>query len=408
MTNNKSGRRSFLLGAGACSAALLARQYKSFSAEIQELDREPEYLAQTNIRQTLKQLAASKGIIYGAYPSRSYNDFMNDNPYKTAFLRDCGLLVGGFFGVSVGPDSENSYRFQETDAFFNFARANNLKFRGHPLVWNEFNSNWVVNKFKTPGTTAAEIEKIMVNAITTMVKRYAGQVHSWDVVNEIIRTEDGRPDGLKDPLKSGIRGEYYPAWLNFLGPNYIDLAFRVAAQNDPKAILCLNENSFEYNFDWQERRRQAILQNLEALKAKGTPIHAFGMQSHLNAAWNGNFDAQKFRTFLSDIASMGLKIIVSELDVIDKDIRQKREYRDRQIAKAYYQYLSVVLDEPAVTTVVNWGISDRYTWISGFAPRPDGKPVRPLPLDSAYKPKLAWKAIAKAFTEAPDRRAAAD
>jgi endo-1,4-beta-xylanase len=405
--NNKSGRRSFLIGLGACSSILLARQYKSFSAQIQglDIDKYPDLLAQANINKTLKELAVAKGLIYGAFPQRSYNDFVQEARFQSAFIRECDLVVGGFFGVSVGPQPENTYNFQDTDFWINFASENNMKFRGHPLLWNEFNSSWVVDKFKNPSTTSGEVEQILTNIVTTLVGRYAGKVHSWDVVNEIINPDDGRADGLKDPLKSGIRGEFYPAWLNFLGPDYIDLAFRLAAQTDPTAILCYNDFAIEYNFDWQERRRQAILQNLSNFKTKGIPIHALGIQSHLNAGWNENFDAQKFRQFLKDVASMGYKIIISELDVIDRDLRQKKEFRDRKIAQAYYQYLSVVLDEPAVTTIINWGLSDRYTWISGFAPRADGKPVRPLPLDSNYNYKLAWKAIAKAFEEAPNRGA---
>ncbi|MEY2857807.1 MAG: hypothetical protein RLZZ74_2119, partial [Cyanobacteriota bacterium] len=79
------------------------------------------------------------------------------------------------------------------------------------------------------------------------------------------------------------------------------------------------------------------------------------------------------------------------------------EVRDRIVAESYYQYLSVVLDEPAVTTVINWGLSDRYTWLSDFAPRSDGADVRPLLRDRQYNLKPAWKAVVKAIKEAPVR-----
>ncbi len=100
---------------------------------------------------------------------------------------------------------------------------------------------------------------------------------------------------------------------------------------------------------------------------------------------------------------MGLKIIISELDVADNELPENIQIRDRIVAEAYYEYLSVVLDEPAVITVVNWGLNDRYTWLSNFAPRKDGAAVRPLLLDRQYQKKLAWEAVARALKEAPTR-----
>ena len=399
-------RRLFLLllgSLGAYSSCAVSKQNHHSMVAEEKLSQDSNLLAQENTPSSLRELAASKGLIYGAFPQRGFNDFDQDIPFKSVFLRESSLLVGGFYGVSIGPQNGNMYNFQAADNYFNFAKENNLKFRGHPLIWNEFNSPWLVEKFKNNNTTSSEIQQVFVSHISTVVKRYAGQVHSWDVVNEAINPEDGRPDGLRDTLKSGIRGEFHRSWLHFLGPEHIELAFRVAAEADPNAILTYNEHSMEYNFGWQERRRQVILKTLERLKARGIPIHALGIQSHLNASWNQYFDGKRFRTFLSDIASLGLEIMITELDVMDRDLSSSQEDRDRQIAQAYYQYLSVALDEPAVSTVINWGLSDRYTWLSSFAPRPDGEPVRPLPFDSQLNYKQSWSAIAKAFEEAPSR-----
>jgi endo-1,4-beta-xylanase len=43
--------------------------------------------------------------------------------------------------------------------------------------------------------------------------------------------------------------------------------------------------------------------------------------------------------------------------------------------------------------VATWGITDRYTWISGNFKRKDGLPNRPLPFDESYRPKLMWDVI---------------
>jgi endo-1,4-beta-xylanase len=186
-------------------------------------------------------------------------------------------------------------------------------------------------------------------------------------------------------------------WLEFLGPDYIDLAFRVAAEADPKALLVYNDYGLEYD----EAKRTALLKLLERLKSNGTPIHAVGIQSHLSGS--DTINPKNLRNFLSDVASLGLKILITELDVRDKELPLDVVVRDRIVARTYEDYLSVVLDELAVIAVLTWGLSDHNTWLSWSQPRRDGASVRPLPLDADSTPKLAWNAIARAFDSAPKR-----
>jgi endo-1,4-beta-xylanase len=167
-------------------------------------------------------------------------------------------------------------------------------------------------------------------------------------------------------------------------------------------MLVYNENALEYSSRKDEVKRTAVLKLLERLKSRGTPIHALGIQSHL-VAQEATLNAKKLRSFLSDVASLGLKILITELDVSDQKLPSDPAVRDRIVAGVYEDYLSVVLDEKAVIAVLNWGLSDRHTWLSTFTPRSDGAPVRPLPLDSSFKPKLAWNAMARAFDQARKR-----
>jgi endo-1,4-beta-xylanase len=416
---NLRGRRAFLLALGSLGGLGAANLLDKFNCELVSAQQDSKYLNnkasnKNNGAESLRQIAAAKGILYGGFHQRSPSDFSQDLKFQRTFLEDYALIVGGFFGVTVGPfgastqpSGASNYNFSQIDPFFNFAQQKGLAFRGHPMIWNQFNSPWLVEKFKSPNTTNAEIEKIFINHITTLGKRYAGKVNSWDVVNEVINVEDGRADGLRDTTISGFNGENYPTWLKFLGPNYIQRAFVLAHEADPGAKLVLNETALEYsnalgNSYW-EKRRSALLALLTKLKSNGAPINALGLQSHLLARLNKDFDGNKFRKFLSEVASLGLKIIISELDVSDVELPASIEVRDRIVAESYYEYLSVVLDEPAVTTVVNWGLTDRYTWLSDFAPRKDGAPVRPLLRDRQYNKKPAWQAVARALQEAPIR-----
>ena len=138
------------------------------------------------------------------------------------------------------------------------------------------------------------------------------------------------------------------------------------------------------------------------LRSKGVPVHALGIEAHLIAA-RDPFSAAKLSRFLQDVSSIGLKILVTELDVSDRYLPATLPLRDQMVADEYARFLAPVLDNKNVAAVLTWGLSDRYSWLKKFAPRADGQPVRPLPLDADLKPKLAWEAVARSLDHAPAR-----
>jgi endo-1,4-beta-xylanase len=282
----------------------------------------------------------------------------------------------------------NRFDFAAADWLADFARSHNMRFRGHVLVYFQNEPAWVTGASSRP-ETARHVE----GHIRAVAGRYAGRVHSWDVVNEILELRDRRHDGLRQT-----------ALLKRLGPELVPLAFHAAAQADPNALLVWTENQLEYDVAFQEARRQAVLKLLQAWRAAGTPVHALGIQSHLRQHVS-KFDAKRYRAFLAEVAALGVKIIISELDVFDTDLPADPARRDRAVADAYSEYLPVALDEPAVIGVVTWGLSDRYTWLARHRPRPDGAGPRPLPLDDDLRPTAAWHAMARALDGAPIRMA---
>ena len=342
---------------------------------------------------SLREIAKSKGIIYGGYPQVSAQQFSNDLSFSNLFKQQYELLVGGFFGVTVSKEV-NEYDFVEVEPFFQYAQQNSLLFRGHPLIWHQFNADWVQEKLTQPGVSKDEINSIFTREISAKVKQYRGSVDSWDVVNEAVNPEDGREDGLRET-----------DWLRHLGTNYIEQAFLLARGNDANAKLFYNDFGLVYADDWHSRRRDAVLRLLNKLVSNNAPIYGLGIQSHLSGEKNQDFDCQKFSQFLQDVQSLGLTIYISELDVNDRDLPQDIRTRDRLIADTYYQYLSCALENTAVKAVISWGLIDTYSWLQNaeFAQRPDGDEQRPLLFDKNYQPKPAFHAVMRALSEAPNR-----
>ncbi len=347
----------------------------------QKINTNPQRTFRVVGKLSLKKRANAKGLIYGAMPDIEYQKFDLDHKLQSIFIQECSLMVSGVHWDWIRP-SVDTFDFTRSDYFAKFAVDHQVLLRGHTLVWYAAIPVWLSTTLNHQNST-----KILTNHIQTVVKRYAGKMHSWDVINEAIEPKDGRSDGLRKNL-----------WLEFLGPDYIELAFRTAAQADPHALLVYNETNLEY----EEANQKATLKLLDRLKSKGTPIHALGIQSHLTGE-RQDFSHRKFRKFLRNVADLGLKIMITELDVIDRYLPSDIQTRDRIVASIYEDYLATVLAEKSVVAVINWGLTDRDTWITERLPREDRLPARPLPFDLEGKPKLAWNALARAFDRAPKR-----
>jgi endo-1,4-beta-xylanase len=342
----------------------------------------------------LRQLAAEKGLIYGT--TISAKQIETDRPFVGLVLRQAGLVVAEnemkWQFISQGAPGDDDYGPADTIA--NFARDNNLVLRGHNLLWYHRTPPWY---FDLP--SSQEQERAVVKHIEELAGRYRGRVHSWDVVNEPIEPKDGRPDGLRTKV-----------FLETLGPEYLDLAYRTAREADPAARLVVNEYDIELDAPEQEARRIALLHLLEKMKRSGTPVDAVGVQAHLTAVGGPPFSAPLLRRFLAEIAGLGLTIQITELDVTDEHAPADVAVRDRLVADTYRRFLDAALDEPAVKMVVTWGLSDRHSWIVRRETyqakwRTDDAPSRPLPFDADLQPKRACEAIAEAFAQAPKRAA---
>ncbi len=333
----------------------------------------------------LKQAAAQKGILFGAAEAQKH--LAADPKLARAFAAQNALLVPEWeLKWDFLRPTPTTYSFDLADWLLQFAQQSGMKFRGHTFLWYQSLPNWF-DSYATPSNA----QQLLQSHIATVSGRYAGKMHSWDVVNEVLEPNDKRSDGLRNT-----------PWLKLLGPDHIEFAFRTAAQADPHALLIWNENYLEEDSSRGETKRTFFIRHLQDLQSKKVPIHGIGIQSHL-VGDHANIAGTQFQQFLATVGAMGLKIIVSELDVQDQNLPGEISSRDQKVADVYYRYLSAVLQEKSAIAVITWGTSNAYSWLRSYKPRADGAPVRALPLDEDMNPTPVHAAIAKAFQEASPR-----
>ena len=86
--------------------------------------------------------------------------------------------------------AEGDFFFDEADKFIEFGEANGMHIVGHTLVWHSQAPDWFFTDDEGNDVTRDVLIERMRNHIRTVVERYKGRVHGWDVVNEAI-LDDG-------------------------------------------------------------------------------------------------------------------------------------------------------------------------------------------------------------------------
>jgi endo-1,4-beta-xylanase len=336
----------------------------------------------------LQSRAAKRGLFFGSAIDNGLLD--TDSSYMAHVPAECGVVVGeaSFKWADVHPAAD-SFTFERADKLMGYAHKHGLKVRGHALLWHEANPAWLEETL-----TSANAESLLTKHISTVVGHFRNRLIHWDVVNEVVHPEDGGAEGLRNT-----------PWMRALGPRFLDIAFHATAAADPSALRVLNEFGTDYATPADERKRQALLSLLGDLKSRNVPIQAVGLQAHLDASQVA-LDQNVLAKFVGDIAAMGLKVIVTELDVRDNGLPADIESRDAAVAAHAKAWLDPVLSNGAVLGVITWGLSDRRSWLNDKFPRPDKLPQRALPLDADLRRKKLWGSIGTALENAPSRGAA--
>ena len=324
---------------------------------------------QNDYSSTLRILAQQRGIFIGtAVSARALHA---DAAYRDVLAREYNMLTPENetkFGSLV--QEPHVYNFRPAEEIVGFAKANNIKVRGHTLVWHNQNPSWL----KPENFTRHQAIELMQKHIFTTAGHFRGELYAWDVVNEAIRAD-------------GALRETF--WLKTIGPDYLDYAFRFAREADPHAKLFYNE----YGADGLSPKSDGMFQLLKDLQARGVPLDGVGLQMHLSLYDTQNFAYPPSRDDLSAnlarLAGLGLEIHITELDVQIQRIEGSDEEKLARQAQVYQDVLCTALENEQLKAIVTWGFTDRYSWIPHFTKQEDA----PLPFDAYYQPKPAYDAI---------------
>lgn len=258
--------------------------------------------------------------------------------------------------------SEGKFNFILPDKFVGFGEKNNMHIHGHTLIWHSQTPKWFFVDSVGNTVTKEILLKRMKSHIETVVGRYKGRIHSWDVVNEAIE-DDG----------SYRKSKFY----QIIGEDFIKLAFEFAHEADPNAQLYYNDYSMS-----NPKKRNGVLKMVKRLKSDGVPIHGIGMQGHIGL---NNPNINEFEKSIIAFGQLG-KVMITELDIsvlpspwgdAGAEISDNYEYKDEmnpfpdklpvqveeQFTKRYLEFFELFLKyKDKVSRVALWGVNDGNSW----------------------------------------------
>jgi endo-1,4-beta-xylanase len=264
--------------------------------------------------------------------------------------------------------SEDSFNYGPGDAIITYAEENDMKVRGHCLLWHNQVPAWVQAK------NYSDLLGVLRNHIDNVMAHYKGKIHSWDVVNEVIK-DDGS-------LRNNDDGS--SIWADSPNDDYlIKEAFYRAHAVDPDALLIIND----YSNETMGSPKADALYNLIRgwVNDDDVPIDGVGFQLHLMEEYTPNYNG--IRNNIQRYINLGLEVQFTEIDVrVYEPVTQAKLNKQADI---YANIMQIALDYPEATAFITWGVTDKYSWIPTIFEGYDAA----LLFDDVYEPKPAYEAL---------------
>ena len=257
-------------------------------------------------------------IISGAIPS-NYNEYWNQVTPENA----------GKWGMVERRRDQMSW--SGLDDAYRYAKEHGCLFKQHAFVWGNQVPSWVANLSEEE--QRAEVEEW----IRLFGERYP-ETDYIDVVNEPVNA----PAGYREVL--GGSGE--------TGYDWVVTSYELARTYCPNAKLLINDFYMVSN----EALATIYLEIINILKERGL-LDGVGVQAHsFSIQWMDTIPPpppEVIKSNLDLLATAGLPIYVSELDIYGNDTTQLMQYQD---------LFPLFWEHPAVAGVTLWGWVEGHTW----------------------------------------------
>lgn len=172
-------------------------------------------------------------------------------------------------------------------------------------------------------------------------------------------------------------------WMEKIGPEYIEIAFREAREKNPEAVLLYNDVNVFHEGKVDDHDR-AVFVLVEDLAGKGL-IDGVGFQMHLDAQ-HRPVSSDVVNALIDQYERIGVKVHVTEFDVDLTYLESPEENRQQMKTRIFGEMFATFLTSPNVESINFFGFSSAISW------KPDADAHM---FDEYFRPEPAFYEIAR-------------
>lgn len=282
--------------------------------------------------------------------------------YKARVKELFNFVTLGFYWAGRDERKDLTGYKRQMRAKVNWAVDNNIKIKGHPLLWHESLPKWVID-YKD----SAKLEKIIHKRIKDLILSYP-EIEYWDVYNEAIA-----------PFKNHVTPSGVTRWITYKGGIYPAMKSLYDFVNE------LNPNKIYTNNHYHPTDPEFLKLNRFFIE-ENVGYHAIGMQAHMQTH-DGVFSEKELWNLVNTFTTLGKKIQFTEVTVTSSKLfhnwkdhqvflakrkeAQKRgktlnlpSIAEKEVYQAAYlkDFYTLLFSHPNVSSITMWNLTDRNAW----------------------------------------------
>lgn len=317
---------------------------------------------------------------YGDLMKYHFNSITAANEMKAYSMLDLNKTKEAYKDETSMP----VLNFTGADKIMDFAKANDIKVRGHALVWDAGMLDWFFREgydsskpYANSEVVKARLQNYIEQVLVHFEEKYPGVIYCWDVVNEAVGdSETEYEDGDERHVRTKRNNEDNP-FYTLVGRDYVELSFQYtyeALQELKKTMPSLDIKLYYNDYStFYASKRDAIYNLVRSVNSFLTDgnggyvklCDGVGMQSYIGGfgqqpgCMNEN-DINMVKEAILKFASLGIEVQVTELAVRnyqndDETLTAHGEFY-KKLFQAYLELNSG--DEKPLKAISIWGIID--------------------------------------------------
>jgi GH35 family endo-1,4-beta-xylanase len=289
------------------------------------------------------------------------SDTRREERYRKRFAALLNYATLPFYWAAYEPE-RGKPGYDYTDRVAAWCRQMGITCKGHPLAWDPPASSprWLPED-------PDEIRRLSTGRVREIVRRFAGRIDRWDVVNEPT-------DLTRFPTRMNT-------WARQLGAVPLTaLHLKVARAANPNATLLVNDYRTDEAYlqilrelreesdagtpQWEGAARSDRTASASGSSAARLPFDIVGIQSHMH---RGVWASGRIWEVCERFATLSLPLHFTETTLVSGPQqgsgwgKTTPEGEERQ-ADAATRFYTVLFSHPAVDAITWWDFSDDGAW----------------------------------------------